>query len=189
MRLAWRASLQIYRRTVETDLDAANPDKITVAPAAGPTHSASVTGLTNGTLSLFRVVALVDGERSIRSATVSAAPTGVPFVVTKTLGMERNDFQGWVGMAIEVGAAPIRVTRLGRIVGPANVQTHVVKIVDVSAGDVDLGAVSIAMPAGPSGEFAYVSLDPPIDLHGDAALAASVRGTAATPGRRFCRRR
>ena len=44
------SEFRCYFGTVETDLDAANPDKITVAPAAGPTHSASVTGLTNGTL-------------------------------------------------------------------------------------------------------------------------------------------
>ena len=158
------SEFRVYFSTVETDLDAANPEGITVAPAAEATHGGSVSGLTNGTLFFFRVEALVDGERSFRSDTVSAVPTGVPFVVTKTLGLLRNDFQGWVGMAIEVGATAVRVTQLGRIVAPANVGTHDVKIVDVGAGDVDVGAVSITMPAGASGEFAYVSLDPPVDL-------------------------
>ena len=87
---------------------------------------------------------------------MSAVPLGVPFVVTGDAGPLRNDFEGWVGMAIEVGDAPIRVTQLGRIVAPNNLRIHVVKIVDVAGGEIDLGAVSIQMPAGPSGEFAYI---------------------------------
>src|SRR5688572_28915827 len=103
---------RVYFSTVKTDLDADYPEGITADPAAGPTHGTSVFELTNGISYFFTVEALVDGERSMRSAPVSAVPIGVPFVVTKTLDpmFLRNNFQGWVGMAIEVGDTLIRMT-------------------------------------------------------------------------------
>ncbi len=67
-------------------------------------------------------------------------------------------------MAVGVGASPVVVTQLGRIVGPTNVRAHVVKIVDAGAGGVDLASVTIQMPAAPVREFAFVGLSQPVTL-------------------------
>src|SRR5262249_55470334 len=42
-------------------------------------------------------------------------PSSSSFVTNKTLGTLRNNWDGWVGMQITVGASPLTVTALGRI--------------------------------------------------------------------------
>jgi hypothetical protein len=70
----------------------------------------------------------------------------------------RNDFRSWVGMTIQIGNADLTVTQLGRLVVANNVGMHDVKIVDPAAGNAVVAMVTVNMPAGPIGEFAFVPL-------------------------------
>jgi hypothetical protein len=67
------------------------------------------------------------------------------FVSSKTLGTLRNNFSGWVGMQVHIGALPITLTTLGRMFASGNSQSHTVKIVLASTGsDVSGASVTIA---------------------------------------------
>src|SRR5262249_19721089 len=80
-------------------------------------------------------------------------------------GTLRNDYSGWVGMQIVVGANPLTVTRLGRMMGPGNNASHTVKLVRTSDGqDVPGGAVAISMSGGTAGQFQYGSLSTAVTL-------------------------
>lgn len=97
----------------------------------------------------------------------TGAPTGGPtaYVTSTSLGPERNDYSGWVGMQFRVGAAPLTVTHLGRLMTAGNSGTHTVKFVQASNGlDVAGGAVSISMNGGAPGEFKYGMLNTPVTL-------------------------
>lgn len=92
----------------------------------------------------------------------------------------RNDFSGWVGMKLTVGASDLTVKALGRIVVSGNAATHLVKLVRASDGtDVPGGSVSIATAGGTSGQFQYVSLPSPVTLTANTAyylVSAEVNG-------------
>jgi hypothetical protein len=97
-------------------------------------------------------------------------PPGVPFVDSFVLGQPRTDpsdppFTGWVGMAILVGAKPITVTQLGRIMLTASTAAHDVKLVQRAgnSGGIDLGTVTIP-PSDPTQGFAYATLQPTVVL-------------------------
>jgi len=141
------------------------PNQVTVPSGSSSQHTAPVTGLVNGTTHFFVVTGETgDSDRVINdSAEVSATPGVTSFVVTTALGAARNDFTGLLGMAIAVGPADIVVTQLGRIVGPGNVQSHVVSIVDAATVST-MAAVTIQMPAGPVGEYAFAVLPQPVTL-------------------------
>lgn len=108
-----------------------------------------------GVLALARFVGcscLVDGVETIG------------FVETTSLGDTRNDFTGWVGMAIDVGPAKIEVTHLGRTMKNGTTQSHVVKIVQPAGeGGIDLGAVEIQATAEQP-DYAYQELDDAVTL-------------------------
>ena len=82
------------------------------------------------------------------------------YVTSLTLGSPRNEWSGYVGMKVVVGAAPVTVTALGRMMLSGNTGTHTVKLVRASDGmDVPGGSVSIAMAGG--------TLSPQYDLNGN----------------------
>src|SRR5205814_476917 len=56
------------------------------------------------------------------------------YVTSTVLGPVRNDYSGWVGMQIVVGADPLTVSQLGRMMAPGNTGTHTVKLVKASDG-------------------------------------------------------
>ena len=73
----------------------------------------------------------------------------------------RNDFGGWVGMQLTVGANPLAVSSLGRICAAGNTGTHVVKFVNVSDGsDVSGASVSLNMAGCTPGQFVYGAVGP-----------------------------
>jgi hypothetical protein len=81
------------------------------------------------------------------------------YVTGRVLGALRNDWSGYAGMKIVVGANPVTVTQLGRMMGSGNSGTHTVKLVKGSDGtDVAGGSVSIGMSGGTVGQFKYASL-------------------------------
>jgi hypothetical protein len=77
----------------------------------------------------------------------------------------RNDFSGWLGMKITVGAGPITVTSLGRMFYTGNNSTHSLKVVLASNGaDVPGGGTSLNMSGGTAGQFKYALLSSPLTL-------------------------
>lgn len=162
---------EFYRIFYGTQADTLSSFEDADPAASGDDHVGAVTALENGTTYFFNVQTRDDEDaKSVLdpNSVVSATPGVTPFVMSSNLGPPRNNFQGWVGMAIVVGAAPIRVTQLGRMTVAANAAPHAVKIVEVvGAGpagvDVPGGATTVT-PTGPSGEFAFSSLAQPITL-------------------------
>jgi List-Bact-rpt repeat protein/Big-like domain-containing protein/putative Ig domain-containing protein/Kelch motif protein len=73
----------------------------------------------------------------------------------------RNDFSGWVGMKLTVGANPLSIATLGRICVANNAQAHVVKLVNASNGGDVTGASALVNMAGcTAGQFVYAPLEP-----------------------------
>jgi hypothetical protein len=86
-------------------------------------------------------------------------------VTSYVQGTLRNDFSGWLGMKITVGASPMTVTSLGRICYSGNNSAHALKLVSGSNGaDVPGGGVSVNMSGGPAGQFKYAALSNPLIL-------------------------
>ena len=111
-------------------VDVTGGDADAVPPLGASARSVTVTGLTNGTLYTFSVVA-ERGTDASAAAIIQATPGVTSFVKDDPpiTGMARNNYSGFVGMEIMVGPNPIRVTQLGRIVAPSNSGVHQVKIV------------------------------------------------------------
>jgi hypothetical protein len=141
------------------------PDQVTVLAGSSFQHTATVTGLVNGTKYFFVITSDTGSSDAgiYDSAEVSATPGVTPFIVTTQLGQARTNFTGLVGMAIAIGPTDVIVTQLGRIVGPANTQSHLLSIVEVGS-DATLASVTIQMPAGPVGDYAFVALPQPVTL-------------------------
>jgi len=141
---------------------------------AGSAASESVTGLTGGTMYYYRVRSYITtiSNSSAYSNVIMVMTTGTttPFVTSHVTGTQRNNYGGWVGMQITVGASPMTVKELGRIMAPGNSGTHTVKLVNVSDGlDVPGGSVSLAMSGGTVGEIKYVALASPVVLAANTA--------------------
>lgn len=87
-------------------------------------------------------------------------------IVGQSLGTVRNDFEGWVGVTIRVGATPLQVQSLGRIVAPGNSGVHALKLVKASDGsDVAGSLCSVNMAdARPGDTYVYTALPQPVTL-------------------------
>ena len=97
-----------------------------------------------------------------RTMTAVYSPiSGTSYVTTVVLGTLRNDYSGWVGMQIVVGAAPLTVTNLGRMMAPGNSGTHTLMLSDRTNS---LGSVSVSMVGGTAGQFKYGTLGTPVTL-------------------------
>jgi hypothetical protein len=92
----------------------------------------------------------------------SVPPTN--YIISSSVGTLRNNFTGWVGMAIEVGGAPLSVSQLGRMVAPSNSTTHVVKLVSATGTDITGGSVTVNTSGMAAGGFAYATLSAPVTL-------------------------
>ena len=100
-------------------------------------------------------------------ATQSGSPFVTAFDTTETL---RNDYAGWVGMRLTVGASPISVSSLARMCAKGNNGSHTVKVVNANSGvDVTGGSVQIDMSGCTQGQFSYVALSAPITLQANTA--------------------
>jgi hypothetical protein len=98
-----------------------------------------------------------------------SSSTSTAFVTSVNLGTPRSDYGGYVGMELVVGAAPVTVTQLGRMMASGNTGTHTVKLVNASNGsDVAGGSVAISMAGGTVGQFTYATLTSPVTLSAGA---------------------
>ena len=107
------------------------------------------------------------GSTPIRLTVASPPSTSTTqsYVTAQTPGTLRNGYSGFAGMQIRVGADPITVTALGRIVAPGNTYSHLLKLVNASDGsDVPGGSVSVETASGTAGQFQYADLLHPIVL-------------------------
>jgi hypothetical protein len=140
------------------------------------TNAGRVSGVTSATLTIINVqttdvgnysviVSNTAGATTSTNAALSVNTTAATYVTAKTLGTLRDNFSGYVGMKIVVGATPLMVTSLGRITVGGNNGTHTVKLVNASDGtDVPGGAASVAMSGGTAGQFQYTILGTPVTL-------------------------
>lgn len=131
----------------------------------GASGSISLSGYPTGTYNLTLSCTNSSGTSSNSATFTVACPSGTPYVSSKVLGSLRNDFSGWVGARIQIGASPRTVTALGRVRVGTNTGTHVVKIVNESTGaDIAGGSVSINMSSGTAGQYVYGTLASPVTL-------------------------
>ena len=95
-----------------------------------------------------------------------ASGSGSPFFITSVSpGTVRNNFTGWVGGTITVGAQPVRVTQLGRYFLAGNTGSHLLKLANASTGaDVPGSSVTVSMAGGQPGAFVYAALPSTITL-------------------------
>ncbi|MBZ5583903.1 MAG: putative Ig domain-containing protein [Acidobacteriia bacterium] len=102
------------------------------------------------------------------SVTSTPPPSGrTPFVTSMSVAGASlsNSLPNWTGMQIQVGAAPVAVTSLGRIYVPGNTGIHTLKLVDATTGaDVPNGSVNVTMAAPASSSFVYADLPAPATL-------------------------
>jgi hypothetical protein len=129
------------------------------------------------------ICAVSNGNGSVNSSaatlTVSAATSGTYFVTSESLGTLRNNYTGFVGTNITVGAAPITVTALGRMVAGSNGGSHLVKIVQASTGtDVPGASVTVNVGTGTPGAFAYATLSSPVTLSANTAYYVVTQETS-----------
>lgn len=107
-------------------------------------------------------------NHTLRAVYAKACET--PLVTSRTLGTTRNDYGAYVGMRLQVGTEPIKVTRLGRMMAPGNTSTHRVKLVHATSGaDVPGGTVNLSMMGGTPGQFSYAALPAPVILDASAS--------------------
>jgi hypothetical protein len=155
--------------------------------SSAPSGSSTFTSISGATVSSYTtpatalaqsgtqyMCAVSNGNGSVNSSaatlTVTAGASGTYFVTSESLGTLRNNYTGYVGMNITVGAAPITVTALGRMVAGSNGGSHVVKIVQASTGtDVAGASVAVNVATGTPGTFAYATLSSPVTLSANAA--------------------
>lgn len=86
-----------------------------------------------------------------------------PYLTGHSMTTLRNNVAGWLGMEFTTGAAPMRVTQLGRWVVSGNTGTHAVRLVEADTGSL-LGSVSIATAGAPAGQVKYTALSAPVLL-------------------------
>ena len=101
---------------------------------------------------------------SITVANAGPPPSGTPLITGFTAGAPRNNSTGGFGLQFTVGGVPLTVSALGRIYVPGNTGSHVVKLVASDGTDVLGGSVTVSLPSGAPGTFAYVALASPVML-------------------------
>jgi hypothetical protein len=138
----------------------------------------SDTSVSNG---VFRVQVTGGGNQgSIVIEYSNALPLPeTAYVTGNTPGPVRNDYTGFAGMRIGVGASPITVTALGRMFAAGNSGTHIIKLVNaVNGTDVPGGSVSLTMSGGTAGQFKYAPLGSPVVLAAGATYYVVSQETA-----------
>jgi List-Bact-rpt repeat protein len=82
----------------------------------------------------------------------------------------RDDFTGWVGMKITVGASPLSVSSVGRVCVAGNSGSHTVKFVSAGTGtDVPGASVLLNLSGCTPGQFLYGALASPVTLQANTA--------------------
>ncbi len=130
-------------------------------------HTYTSAGIYTATLTVADALGYTSSSNVIISVASNLPPAaaGTPYVTGQVLGSLRNDYSGYLGMQIVVGANPITVTALGRMMAEGNRGTHTLKLVNASNGtDVAGGSVTVGMSGGAVGRFWYGSLSSPVTL-------------------------
>ena len=86
-----------------------------------------------------------------------------PFATGHSMTALRNDYTGWRGMKITVGALDLFADELGRWIVPGNSGPHVVKLVNASTGS-ELAYATVATTGAPTNQFKYAPLASPVRL-------------------------
>ncbi|MBV8729266.1 MAG: hypothetical protein JO336_05605, partial [Acidobacteriia bacterium] len=145
--------------TAFTNISGANASSYTTPPAV----------LVNSGTQYRCIVAISGQNFTSNAATLTVLSPGSTFITSKALGTPRNNYTGWQGMSITVGAKPLVVTGLGRLAAPGNSASHTLKLVDAVAGvDIQGGSTSVNMSGASSGSFVYGALPSPITLNANA---------------------
>lgn len=103
-------------------------------------------------------------------------PPAKAFVTGTDLKTLRDDYEGWIGMKITVGPAPISVTALGRYVAPGNNRDHMLKIVQAEGGG-NLARVSLSLAGAAAGTFRFAPLPTPATLQAGTSYYVVTRET------------
>jgi phosphodiesterase/alkaline phosphatase D-like protein len=99
--------------------------------------------------------------------TVLSAPSSLAFVLdyNKDYQALRKNFTGFVGAAVSVSRAPLKVTSLGRACAAGDSQTHTVKLVSGATGlDIPGASASVNMAGCIQGQFVYTDLPAVVTL-------------------------
>ena len=128
-----------------------------VFPSGDYEYAEIVSPLDNGVTHYFKVqVVTASATSSLDTAVeVSAQPTVNDFLTLTAPGAGRNDFDGWVGMAILVKSEKTIVTQLGRWAASVNAAPHEVRIYDAAEQET---IVTVVVPPGTPGGFSFVPL-------------------------------
>ncbi len=143
-----------------------------IAGATGSSYTTAATQLSDNGTEFHCVVNNNNGSvtSSAATLTVTGQVSGGAFVSSETFGILRNNYTGWVGMTIRVGASPITVTALGRMVAGTSAATHVVKIVQASNGtDLAGASATVNVAGGPPNTFVYASLASAVTLNANTS--------------------
>lgn len=173
--LSWLASGVVDHFTIQFGMQPGGPyTEAGVVPVGTQKFTAATlhdgTPLPNAVRFFFRIRSEGPDGNSPFSAEVSGIAGVTPFIQSMTLpSVTRNDWQGWLGMAIQMGPDPIRVTQLGRIKLQFNTGIHELKIVEGLANNAiaDLGAavtVDFNGATAAADGFVYAPLGEPIEL-------------------------
>ncbi|MCB1227504.1 MAG: DNRLRE domain-containing protein [Verrucomicrobiales bacterium] len=100
----------------------------------------------------------------------------VPFATGHGMTRLRNDLTAWLGMEIEVGADPMKITHLGRWVAPGNSSNHSMRVVNAGGGIV--AAALVPTTGIPAGQFSYTALASPVTLDAGAVYYVLSRENA-----------
>jgi hypothetical protein len=93
----------------------------------------------------------------------SGGCTPTALVTQMTLGSLFNNYTGWQGMSIRVGANPLAVQSLGRVYLNGNVQNHELRLV-AAANGVTVASAIWSPAGGIHGQIKYASLPAPVTL-------------------------
>jgi hypothetical protein len=127
------------------------------------------TNVVDGTTYYYVLSVLVGTQESNNSDEQSATPmvsTGLTdyFVTTFALGTDNNNYGGWAGMEILVGANSLNIQEVGRVRAPGNVQQHAIKIVDKTSLT-DLTTVILDTVGGMDGKMQTAPVPNPVTLN------------------------
>jgi len=157
--------------------------QLTAAPASGCAFvnwSGALTGAANP-----QTVVMSAPQAVTANFQCTALPPSSSFLTGYAIGGPplRNDFSGWVGMKLTVGATPIAVSSLGRFCVANNASAHLVKFVKMSDGsDVPGASVSLNMAGCAAGQFVYGSITPVTLLRARVTIWRAKNSMEATAG-------
>lgn len=160
----WVVEYHLLRAETSGSVTADYPVQRTVHPNQVP----YIDSVVNDRAYFYRVTAVSDGGESDPSEEVSATPTWPfgAFVTGFAPGAVRAGSDGFYGMAIEVGPAPLTIQTLGRAFGLGLAGVHELRLID-GATNLELGHATVDMNSPASGPFKYSPLVP-----GDVTVAA-----------------